>query len=145
MKPMNLLVIMTDEHTRRAMGAYGHPIVKTPALDALARRGTRFASAYTNCPICVPSRAAFQTGQYTHRNRYWDNAIAYDGRVKGWGHRLQESGIRVTSIGKLHYRREDDPLGFDEKQIPMYIKDGVGSVTASIRDCTPSLPNTALT
>jgi choline-sulfatase len=139
MKPMNLLVIMSDEHTRRAMGAYGHAIVKTPNLDALALRGTRFASAYTNCPICVPSRAAFQTGQYTHRNRYWDNAIAYDGRVPGWGHRLQDAGVTVESIGKLHYRREDDPLGFDDKHIPMYIKDGVGSLTGSIRDPLPLL------
>jgi choline-sulfatase len=121
------------------LGCAGHKLVKTPNLDALAARGTRFTTAYTNCPICVPARAAFQTGNYTNRVRYWDNAIAYDGGIEGWGHRLQAAGYRVDSIGKLHYRREEDPLGFDRKHIPMYIKEGVGSVTAAIRDPLPDL------
>ncbi|MEE2957329.1 MAG: sulfatase-like hydrolase/transferase [Pseudomonadota bacterium] len=137
MKPMNVLFIMADEHNRAMMGNAGHPLVKTPHLDALAGRGTRFTSAYSNCPICVPARASIATGRYNHDIRYWDNATAYDGRVQGWGHRLQEEAIRVESIGKLHYRRDDDPLGFDRRQIPMYIKDGVGSLTAAIRDPMP--------
>lgn len=135
----NLLIVMADEHNRAMMGCAGHPLVRTPNLDALAARGTRFTRAYTNCPICVPSRAAFQTGDYVHRVRHWDNALAYDGRIEGWGHRLQRAGYRVESVGKLHYRREEDPLGFDRKHIPMYIKDGVGNVTASIRDPLPDL------
>jgi choline-sulfatase len=145
MKSLNLLVIMADEHNRDMMGCAGHDLVKTPHLDALAARGTRFTSAYTNCPICVPSRAAFQTGNYTHRNRYWDNAIAYNGEIKGWGHRLQEAGLRVESIGKLHYRKDDDPLGFDARHIPIYIKEGVGSVTAAVRDPLPEMDQDAKT
>lgn len=144
MKPQNLLFIMADEHNRDMLGCAGHDLVKTPNLDALAARGTRFTSAYTNCPICVPARASFQTGNYTHRIRYWDNAIAYDGNVRGWGHRLQDAGARVESIGKLHYRKEEDPLGFDAKHIPMYIKEGVGSVTAAVRDPLPDLSPDAL-
>ena len=139
MRQTNILVIMADEHNRDMLGCAGHKLVKTPNLDALAARGTRFTNAYTNCPICVPSRAAFQTGNYTHRVRYWDNSIAYDGRVDGWGHQLQAAGYQVESIGKLHYRREEDPLGFDRKHIPMYIKEGIGSVTAAIRDPLPDL------
>ena len=139
MQPTNVLIIMADEHNRDMLGCAGHEQVKTPNLDALAARGTRFTNAYTNNPICVPSRAAFQTGIYTHRVRYWDNSIAYDGGVDGWGHQLQTAGYRVESIGKLHYRREEDPLGFDLKHIPMYIKEGVGSVTAAIRDPLPDL------
>lgn len=139
MRRSNILIIMADEHNRAMMGCAGHKLVKTPNLDALAARGTRFTQAYTNCPICVPSRAAFQTGNYTHRVRYWDNAIAYDGAIDGWGHRLQTGGYRVESIGKLHYRREEDPLGYDIKHIPMYIKEGVGSLTAAVRDPLPDL------
>ena len=139
MRQTNILIIMADEHNRAMLGCAGHKLVKTPNLDALAARGTRFTNAYTNNPICVPSRAAFQTGKYTHRVGYWDNSIAYDGRVDGWGHQLQEAGYGVESIGKLHYRREEDPLGFDAKHIPMYIKEGVGSVTAAIRDPLPDL------
>src|SRR5688500_4395506 len=103
MHPANLGFILSDEHNTRVLGSYGHSMIKTPQLDGLAARGTRFANAYTNCPICVPARAAFATGQFVHKIRYWDNAIAYDGRVPSWGHRLRAQGNRVTSIGKLNY------------------------------------------
>ncbi len=133
----NLLIIMSDEHNARFMGAAGHPMARTPHLDALAAGGTRFTSAYSNCPICVPARAVFATGTYTHRNGYWDNAIAYDGRTPSWGHRLRAAGRRVESIGKLHFRSSDDDNGFQVEHIPMHIKDGVGMVQGSIRGQYP--------
>lgn len=43
MKPMNLLIIMSDQHNRRMLGCYGHDIVKTPNLDRMAARGTLFS------------------------------------------------------------------------------------------------------
>jgi choline-sulfatase len=135
--PQNLLILMSDEHNARMMGCAGHPLAKTPNLDGLAARGTRFVDAYTTCPICVPARASFATGRYVHDIEYWDNSIAYDGRVKSWGHRLQEAGLRVESIGKLHYRREEDPCGFDKQHIPMHITDGVGMIQLSIRKQFP--------
>ncbi len=95
MTPANTLVILSDEHQARAMGCAGHPFVSTPNLDRLAARGTRFTNAVTPSPICVPARAAFATGQYVHRCRYWDNSFGYDGRVRGWGHALQEAYIPV--------------------------------------------------
>lgn len=137
MKARNLLILMSDEHNPRMLGCAGHPLVKTPHLDALAARGTRFSTAYTTCPICVPARASFATGRYVHDIAYWDNSIAYDGRVPGWGHRLQEAGIPVDSVGKLHYRRQSDPVGLDHQYIPMHIKDGVGMVQLSIRKQFP--------
>ena len=129
----NLLIIMSDEHQARALGCAGHPFVHTPNIDALAERGIRFTGACTPSPICVPARAAFATGKYVHQIGYWDNAMAYDGKVPGWGHRLQRAGIPVESIGKLHYRSEDDPAGFDSEHIPMMVVGGVGMVWASIR------------
>lgn len=137
MPARNLLILMSDEHNARMMGCAGHPLAKTPNLDALAARGTRFVDAYTSCPICVPARASFATGRYIHDIGYWDNSIAYDGKVPSWGHRLQEAGVRVESIGKLHYRREEDPIGFDKQHIPMHITDGVGMIQLSIRKQFP--------
>lgn len=133
MKPPNLLVIMSDEHQARAMGCAGHPFVRTPHLDALAARGTRFTDAYTPSPICVPARASFATGLYAHQLRLWDNAMPYDGSVPSWGHVLQEKDVAVESIGKLHYRDTKDSNGFDVEHIPMMVADGVGMVWASIR------------
>jgi len=128
---------MSDEHNAKMMGCAGHPLAKTPNLDGLAARGTRFADAYTTCPICVPARASFATGRYIHDIEYWDNSIAYDGRVPSWGHKLQEAGVRVESVGKLHYRLEEDPTGFDKQHIPMHITGGVGMIQLSIRKQFP--------
>jgi len=132
-----MLIIMADQHNPKMLGCSGHEIVRTPNLDALAARGSNFTSAYTNSPLCVPARACFATGRYVHENKCWDNAIAYDGAHPSWGHRLQENGLSVVSIGKLHYRSEDDQTGFDEQIIPMHITDGVGDLHGSIR---PNLP-----
>ncbi|MBD8893660.1 sulfatase-like hydrolase/transferase [Roseibium litorale] len=130
----NLLIIMSDEHTSAALGVVQSDVtVHTPNLDALARRGVRFAHAYTPCPICVPARASFASGQYVHKNRLWDNAMPYTGSPRGWGHALQDIGVRVESIGKLHYRSDEDPAGFDVEHIPMHIAGGHGMVWGSIR------------
>ena len=137
MKPSNLIVVMSDEHDVRYMGCSGHALVKTPTFDRMAASGTRFTNAYTPCPICVPARAAFATGQYVHRIRHWDNAMPYTGSIRGWGHVLQDNGIRVESIGKLHYRHAEDPAGFDVEHIPMNVYQGVGMVWGSIRDPLP--------
>lgn len=134
MRPANLVVIMSDEHRPRAMGVAGHPFAVTPNLDRLAADGTRFDAAYCNSPICVPSRASFATGRYVHTLGTWDNAIAYDGSVPGWGHALQRSGHLVDSIGKLHYRNAEDPTGFDRQYHPMHIFGGYGMVWGALRN-----------
>src|SRR5256885_4142123 len=74
MKAKNLVFIISDEHQAGALSCAGHPIVRTPNIDRLAARGTRFTAAYTPCPICVPARASLATGRYVHDIRYWDNA-----------------------------------------------------------------------
>ncbi|MEL6563329.1 MAG: sulfatase-like hydrolase/transferase [Pseudomonadota bacterium] len=133
----NLLVILSDEHQARAMGCADHPVAKTPHLDALAARGTRFTNAYTPSPICVPARASFATGQPVHTTRLWDNAMPYVGTPRGWGHALQEAGIGCESIGKLHYRDPSDDVGFDAMHIPMMVAGGVGMVwTANRHEAT---------
>jgi choline-sulfatase len=139
-KAKNLLLIMSDEHDPRHMSTSGLSPVETPALDRLAERGTRFTNAYTPSPICVPARASFATGRYVHDIGYWDNAMGYDGRVPSWAHHLQEAGNRVDAIGKLHYRREEDPLGFDHQINTMHLHEGIGQVWGSIRDPLPDSP-----
>lgn len=137
MQPKNLLFIMSDQHNSKFMGCAGHPVAKTPNLDRLAARGTRFENAYTNCPICVPARASFATGRYVHDCGYWDNADPYDGAVEGWGHRLIAQGHEVVSIGKLHYRNADDPTGFSRQINPLHVVDGIGDLIGLVRDDLP--------
>ena len=138
MKPTNLLFILSDEHNKRVLGCEGHPMIRTPNLDALAARGTRFTSAYTNCPICVPARASFATGRHVHEVGCWDNAIAYAGQAAAWGHRLLEQGHHAASIGKLHYKESKPEVnGFAEEILPLHIVNGVGDLFGLIRDELP--------
>ncbi|MEO7242549.1 MAG: sulfatase-like hydrolase/transferase [Variovorax sp.] len=133
----NLLVIVSDEQAAQYMGCSGHPIVKTPHLDRLAARGTRFENAYTNCPICVPARASLATGRYVHEIGTWDNAISYEGTPTSWADRLTAAGRPAVSIGKLHYRDDQVLGGFDETQMPMHIIDGLGDLLGCVRDPLP--------
>jgi choline-sulfatase len=137
-KPTNVLFILSDEHTRDVAGCYGDKIVKTPNIDALAARGTKFTAAYTNCPICVPARASLQTGTYVAENACWDNAHPYDGSIRGWGHRLREQGHHTMSIGKLHFRSDKDDNGFIEEIIPLHVVDGQGDLLGLIRRPEPA-------
>jgi len=52
----NILLIMTDQHSRQVLGCYGDTLVRTPNLDRLAAEGMRFDNAYCPSPLCVPSR-----------------------------------------------------------------------------------------
>ncbi len=85
MTPSNHLVILSDEHARGGLGCYGNPLVKTPNLDHLAARGTRFTQAYTPSPICMSARASLATGRYLHEIGCWSSAEPYHGRPPGWG------------------------------------------------------------
>jgi choline-sulfatase len=140
-QPANVLFIMSDQHSRHVLGCYGNAAAQTPALDALAARGTRFANSYCNFPICVPSRASFATGRYAHQIGSWDNASPYVGtEATSWGHRLTEQGHTVTTIGKLHYRRVDDPSGFPDQRLPMHVLEGEGDLYGLLRADMPVRP-----
>jgi choline-sulfatase len=134
MTPSNTLFILSDEHSRRVLGCYGHDMIRTPNLDALAARGVRFSDAYTNSPICVPARASLATGRYPHDIRFWDNGIPYDGSVPSWHHRLKEAGHEVVSIGKLHFRSVDDDNGFTEEVMPLHVVEGIGDPAGWLRE-----------
>ena len=120
------------------MGCAGHEFVRTPNLDALASRGTRFTNAYCSSPMCVPTRAALSTGRHVHRDRFWDSATPYDGSVKSWMHRLRDAGIPTTSIGKLHFRSTEDDNGFSEEILPMHVVGSVGWAIGLLRDDPPN-------
>jgi choline-sulfatase len=138
MRPSNVVVILSDEHARQALGCYGSPVARTPHLDALAARGTRFASAYCQSPLCVPSRSSLATGRWVHTIGNWDNAKPYTGaEARSWGYRLTAHGHRVVTVGKLHYRAPDDPTGFPEQRLPLHVVEGVGDVNQLLRGDMP--------
>jgi choline-sulfatase len=138
--PANLILIQSDNHSRKILGCYGHQIVKTPTLDKLASRGLRFANAYSASPLCVPARAAMATGRFPHQTGYWDNAIAYDARIPSWMHRVRDQGHTVAGIGKFHYRGSDQDNGFSEEFLSMHLHGGRGAIRNLLRGFDNELP-----
>ena len=65
----NILWICTDQQRWDTLGCYGNSFVTTPNLDRLASNGLLFESAFSQSPICTPSRASFLTGRYPRTTR----------------------------------------------------------------------------
>lgn len=73
----NIILIMTDDQGYGDLGIHGNPIVRTPHLDAMAKRSARWEPFYVS-PVCTPTRASLMTGRYNYRTRAIDT---YRGRA----------------------------------------------------------------
>ena len=111
----NFLIIMTDEHGPMFSGTHGHPLVETPNMDRLAKSGVTFDNAYCNHPICVPSRASFMTGRYSHHIGVWDNATPLALDALTWPYLLRAHGYDAVLAGKMHLIGPDQLHGFREQ------------------------------
>lgn len=101
-KRPNVLFVMADQHLASCLGVEGHPQVKTPHLDRLAREGTRFTSAYTQNPICTPSRISLLSGQYPHNHGFYGLAGPAPAALPNFLGHFRAHGYRTAAIGKLH-------------------------------------------
>ncbi|MFW6261665.1 MAG: sulfatase, partial [Spirochaetota bacterium] len=103
----NILFIMADQFRSDYYGAAGADFVRTPALDALAARGTRFTRAYTNSPVCSPARIGLATGLYPFRTGALDNNSFSPLSHATYYQRLRDSGYRVGMVGKHDLAKND--------------------------------------
>jgi len=99
----NVLLLMSDQHKRSCMGAYGDRVAITPNLDRLAAQSVRFTSGYCNNPVCTPSRASLMTGLYSHHLEAQDNALPYSPRHRTIAHHFNRAGYFTGLIGKMHW------------------------------------------
>ncbi|QJB31325.1 sulfatase [Chitinophaga oryzae] len=110
-KRPNIIFIMTDDHTTRAMSCYDTSLVRTPHLDRLAREGMLFRNCFVTNAVCGPSRATILTGKYNHINGLTDNAKTFDSSQVIYPQLLHQAGYQTAMIGKWHLGSL--PVGFD--------------------------------
>src|SRR4051812_378795 len=98
----NVLFIMCDQLRADYLSCYGHPHLKTPNIDALAAKGTRFTRAYVQSPVCGPSRMSTYTGRYTFSHGATWNFVPLPVGERTLGDYLRPHGVRTALIGKTH-------------------------------------------
>lgn len=115
MKQPNIVIIMADQLAPHFTSTYGHSVVKTPHLDALAARGLRFDAAYCNSPLCAPSRFSMMSGQLISKIAAYDNASEFSATIPTFAHFLQLMGYRTCLSGKMHFVGPDQLHGFQDR------------------------------
>ena len=114
-RPLNLIVIQTDEHNFRTLGCYRKHLsadqafvwgkdafVETPAIDSVADRGVVCTSFYATSPVCTPSRASFFTGMYPHHTGAPTNNEPMKTEMVTFAKLLQDQGYETGYAGKWH-------------------------------------------
>jgi choline-sulfatase len=106
-QPNNVLLIITDQLSWRALPAYGDTYASTPNIDRIAERGVRFSQCYTPYPLCQPARAAFWTGRFPHATGVLSNGRKFPvepvpDSMPTLGERFARAGYRTMHFGKRH-------------------------------------------
>ncbi len=101
MRP-NFLFLITDQHRFDYLGCYGHPILNTPHIDLIARRGTRFTRFYVATPVCMPNRATLMTGRMPSVHGVRSNGSPLSLRSNTFVDALRAAGYATALVGKSH-------------------------------------------
>jgi arylsulfatase A-like enzyme len=98
----NFLLFITDQHRVDYLGCYGHPILKTPHIDSIAARGTRFKRFYVATPVCMPNRATLMTGRMPSVHGARSNGLPLSLRANTFVDALRVAGYATALVGKSH-------------------------------------------
>ena len=110
-KPLNIVYIMTDDHTAQMMSCYDKRYMETPNLDRIANDGVRFTNSFVANSLSGPSRACMITGKHSCENKFYDNSTCvFDASQQTFPKLLQKAGYQTALIGKWHL--ESLPTGF---------------------------------
>jgi arylsulfatase A-like enzyme len=101
-KRPNFLFFITDQHRADYLGCAGHPVLRTPHIDALAANGARFDRFFVSSPVCMPNRATLLTGRYPSSHGLRHNGNHLSRRATTFVEVLREGGYRTAHIGKSH-------------------------------------------
>ena len=116
----NVLVLMSDQHSKRQLGCYGDGLVRTPTLDRLASEGMLLENAYCPAPICIPSRMSFMTSRRPTANRVWTNQHILSSGIPTWAHAMSNAGYETALVGRMHFWGPDQRHGFERRPVGEY-------------------------
>ncbi len=102
----NVLLILSDDHAAYAQGAYGSGIAWTPHLDRLAAGGSLFSRAYSNSPMCTPSRQSLITGKYPFSSGVTLLQTALSEEELTLAEILKVAGYETAAMGKMHFNSQ---------------------------------------
>jgi N-acetylglucosamine-6-sulfatase len=107
----NIVFVIVDDIRWDAFGCMGHPWVKTPNADRLAREGAMFRNFFDTIPLCSPARASFLTGRYPHATGVTTNGNnnALSHKLITWPRLLHDAGYETAFVGKWHMGNDDTP------------------------------------
>ena len=115
MKRQNILFVMADQMSAKALPFYGHPVVKAETLSRIAREGVVFENAYCNSPLCGPSRLSMMSGLLPSKVGGYDNAPEFSSAIPTFAHYLRLAGYRTCLSGKMHFAGPDQLHGYEER------------------------------
>ena len=114
-KKMNIIYIMSDDHSYQTISAYDQRYIHTPNIDRIGNEGVRFTNSFVANSISGPSRACMLTGKHSHANGFINNSTTFNGDQLTFPKLLQQNGYQTAMIGKWHL--VSDPQGFDHWEI----------------------------
>ena len=119
---LNVLFIISDDLTSRALSCYGNTVCRTPNIDRIAARGTRFTRAYCQGTYCGPSRASFMSGYYPHATgvQGYTNPRPAIGDRATWSQHFKNGGYYTARVSKIFHMGvpggiEDGSHGADDE------------------------------
>ena len=104
-KKYNVLFIISDDLTSTALSCYGNTICKTPNIDAIAGKGTRFTRTYCQGTYCGPSRASFMSGYYPHATGVlgYKSPRSEIGSRATWSQYFMNNGYHAARVSKIYH------------------------------------------
>ena len=120
--PPNVVLVMADDMGWAQTGYYGHPLLKTPHLDAMAGAGLRMDRFYAGAPSCTPTRATVLTGRTNDRTGAFRVGDSINKQEKTLAAAFRQAGYATAHFGKWHLNQVhpsgDNPLPGDDPHNP---------------------------